>query len=66
MAERRPGPQWHSVCVRGLEVQLELQALQRRVRTSLGNRCRHCGKESCVCAPELSHFLGGARKDSHH
>ena len=65
MAEHRPGPQWHSVCVRGLEVQLELHALQRRVRTSLSDRYRHCGNESCVCTPELSHFPGRARKDSH-
>ena len=66
MAECRVGPQWHSLCVRGLEVQSKHEAVQQLVRTALGHHWRNCGDEGCLRSPELLEFLGEARKDSEH
>ena len=66
MAECRAGPQWHSLCLRGLEVQSKHEAVQQLVHTTLGHHWRNCGNEGCLRSPELLEFLGGARKDSEH
>ena len=66
MAECRVGPQWHSLYLRGLEVQSKHEAVQQLVRTALGHHWRNCGDEGCLRWPELLEFLGGPRKDSKH
>ena len=66
MAECRVGPQWHSLCVRGLEVQSKHEAVQQLVHTALGHHWRNCGDEGHLRSPELLEFLGGARNDSEH
>ena len=66
MAQCRAGPQWHSLCLRGLEVQSKHEAVQQLVHTALGQRWRNCGDEGFLRSPELLEFFGGARKDSKH
>ena len=66
MAQCRAGPQWHSLCLRELEVQSKHEVVQQLVRTALGHHWRNCGDESCLHLLELLEFLGGARKDSEH
>ena len=66
MAECRAGPQWHSLCVRGLEVQSKHKAVQQLICTALGHHWRNCGDEGCLRSLELLEFLGGAKKDSEH
>ena len=66
MAECHVGLQWHSLYVRGLEVQSKHEVVQQLVRTAFGHHWRNCGDEGCLRLPELLEFLGGARKDSEH
>ena len=66
MAECRAGPQWHSLCVQGLEVQSKHEAVQQLVCTALGHHWRNCGDEGYLRSPKFLEFLGGARKDSEH
>ena len=66
MAQCRGGPQWHSLCLRGLEVQSKHEVVQQLVCTALGHHRCNCGDESCLRSPKLLEFLGGARKDSEH
>ena len=66
MAKCRARPQWHSLCVRGLEVQSKHEAVQQLVRTALGHHWCNCGDEGGLRSRELLEFLGGARKDSEH
>ena len=66
MAECHAGPQWHSACLRGLEVQSKHEVVQQLVLTAFGHHWRNCGDEGSLRLPELLEFLGGARKDSEH
>ena len=66
MAKCCAGPPWHSLCLRGLEVQSKHEAIQQLVHTALGRHWRNCGDEGSLRSPKLLEFLGGARKDSEH
>ena len=66
MAECRAGPQWHSLCVRGLEVQSKHEIVQQLVCIALAHHWRNCGDEGYLRSPELLEFLRGATKDSKH
>ena len=66
MAQCCAGPQWHSLCLRGLEVQSKHEVVQQLIRTALGHHWRNCGDEGCLRLSKLLEFLGGARKVSEH
>ena len=57
MADCRTRPQWHSLCVRGLEVQSKHEAVQQLVRTSLGHHWRNCEDEGYYVRPNCLSFL---------
>ena len=66
MAQCCARPQWHSLCLQGLEVQSKHKVVKQLVHTTLDHHWHNCGDEGYLRSPELLEVLGGARKDSKH